>query len=202
MTEYLAGTTPLGPENVLAIFTGPITGTNFPGCGRISFAALSPLTEHWGQSSMGGFFGVAIKRAGWDGMLLTGASENHCYLFIEDDDIKIMDASDLWGSDTYQTESTLRERHPRSEVVCIGPAGENQFPMASISQRPGKLAGRCGMGAVLGSKNVKAVVVRGTGSIKLADRKEFNELVSRAVEIIATNPGAQAYSAVRNGVHG
>jgi len=191
-----AGTAPLAPENVLAIFTGPITGTSFPGCGRVSFAALSPLTEHWGQSSMGGFFGLAMKRAGWDGMLLTGASENPCYLVIEDDAIKIMDASDLWGTDTYLTESTLRERHPRSEVVCIGPAGENQLPMASVSQRPGKLAGRCGIGAVLGSKNLKAVVVRGTGSIKLADRKEFNELVSRAVEIIATNPGAQAYSAL------
>jgi len=188
------GTAPLAPENVLAILTGPVTGTNFPGSGRISLAALSPLTDHWGQSSMGGFFGVGLKRAGWDGLLLTGAAENPCYVMIKDDDIQIMDASDLWGRDTYETEAMLRKRHPRSEVMCIGPAGENQFPMASIAQRPGNLGGRCGMGAVLGSKNVKAVVVLGTGRIKLADRKEFNDLVSRAVEIIKTNPGAQAFA--------
>jgi len=188
------GTAPLAPENVLAILTGPLTGTNFPGCGRVSLAALSPLTDHWGQSSMGGFFGLALKRAGLDGLILTGASENPCYLLIEDDDIKIMDASDLWGRDTYETEAMLRERHPRSEVMCIGPAGENQFPMASVSQRPGKLAGRCGMGAVLGSKKIKAVVVRGTGRVKLADANEFKQLVSRALEIIDTHPAAQAFS--------
>ncbi|MCP4515072.1 MAG: aldehyde ferredoxin oxidoreductase family protein, partial [Delftia sp.] len=185
---------PLGPENVLGILTGPLTGTNFPGCGRVSLCALSPLTQGWGQSSMGGYFGAALKRAGWDGILLTGAAQAPSYLLLQDGEAQILDASELWGLDTYETHALLRQRHPRFEVACIGPAGENLSPIAAVAHRPGKLAGRCGMGAVLGSKKIKAVLVRGSGKLELADRKGYDELVSRANEILSSNPQAQLYA--------
>jgi aldehyde:ferredoxin oxidoreductase len=185
---------PLGPENVLAILTGPLTGTRFPGCGRVSICALSPLTARWGQSSMGGYFGATLKRAGWDGMLLKGAAETPGYLLIEDGAAQIVAASDIWGLDTYETHALLRQRHPRFEVACIGPAGENLLPIAAVAHRPGKLAGRCGMGAIMGSKKIKAVVVRGSGKLELADGPGYDELVARAVEILKTNSQAQLYA--------
>ena len=185
---------PLGPGNVLGIFAGPMTGIRFPGCGRVSVCALSPLTEGWGQSSMGGHFGTALKRAGWDGVLLSGAARTPSYLLIEDGEAQVVDASDLWGLDTYETEAILRERHPRFEVMCIGPAGENLCPLSGIAHRRGKLAGRCGMGAVLGSKAIKAVVVRGSGKVNIVDRHALDELLSRHAEIIETHPQAQPYS--------
>ena len=185
---------PLGPENVLGIFTGPMTGTRFPGCGRVATCALSPLTGGWGQSLMGGYLGVALKRAGWDGILLGGAAKTPIYLLVEDGGTQIVDASDLWGLDTYETEAVLRERHPRFEVASIGPAGENLSPMSGVAHRRGEFSGRCGMGAVLGSKKVKAVVVRGSGKVNVADRHAFDDLISRHAEILETHPQAQSHS--------
>ena len=185
---------PLGPENVLAVMTGPLTGTNYPGCGRLSICALSPLTGLWGQSIMGGFFGVAVKKAGWDGILIEGAVATPHYLLIENEQAQLLPADDLWGLDTYETESLLRDRHPRAEQVCIGPAGENLVPMACIAQRPGKLAGRTGMGAVMGSKNLKAVVVHGSLPLRWADQPSLNQLVARANEILRTHSQAEMYS--------
>lgn len=185
---------PLGPENVLAVITGPLTGTNYPGCGRVAICALSPLTGLWGQSIMGGFFGVAIKKAGWDGLLIEGAAATPHYLLIENDQVQLLPADDLWGLDTYETESLLRDRHPRAEQVCIGPAGEKLVPMACIAQRPGKLAGRTGMGAVMGSKNLKAIVVHGNLSLRWADQPSLNGLVARANEILRTHSQAEMYS--------
>jgi len=185
---------PLGPENVLGIFTGPLTGTRFPGSGRVSVCALSPLTEGWGQASMGGHLGTPLKRAGWDGVLLSGAAKTPSYLLIEDGQVQIIDASDLWGLDTYETEAILRERHPRFEVACIGPAGENLCPLSGIAHRRGELAGRCGMGAVLGAKKIKAVVVRGSGRVSVADSRAFDELLARHAEIIEAHPQTQSYS--------
>lgn len=190
-----ADANPLEPENVLAIFTGPMTGTNFPGCGRISLCALSPLTGHWGQSSMGGFLGVVIKRAGWDGFLIGGAAETPCYLLVDNDQVQIIDASDLWGLDTYETEALLRKRHSRCEVMCIGPAGENLVPMAAMAQRPGNLGARCGLGAILGSKKVKAVVVHGSSVFKVARRDAFASLIARHADIMTTHDQALLYSA-------
>lgn len=188
-----AGADPLGPENVLGIFTGPATGTHFPGAGRVAVCALSPLTHHWGQSIVGGSLGVAIKRAGWDGLLIEGKADSPCYLLVEDDQVQVLDAVDLWGLDTYRTHEVLRTRHSHSEVICIGPAGERQVPLASLMQRPGKSAGRCGMGAVLGSKNLKAVVVRGSGQVRTANRRAFDELVARHAEILPGITQTQAF---------
>ena len=189
-----AGADPLGPENVVGIFTGPITGTHFPGAGRVSVCALSPLTGHWGQSIAGGSLGVAIKRAGWDGILISGAAESPCYLLVENDQVQVKEASDLWGLDTFQTHALLRERHLHSEIICIGPAGEKLVPVASLMQRPGKSAGRCGMGAVFGSKNIKAIVVHGNGPVKIADRRAFDDLIARHAEILPELAQTQAYA--------
>jgi aldehyde:ferredoxin oxidoreductase len=188
-----ADTDPLGPENVLAVMTGPLTGTNYPGCGRVAICALSPLTGLWGQSIMGGFLGVSIKKAGWDGILIEGAAATPQYLLIENEEVQLLPAKDLWGLDTYKTESILRERHPRAEQFCIGPAGENLVPMACIAQRPGKLAGRTGMGAVLGSKNLKAVVVHGSLPLRWADQPSLNQLVVRANQILSSHPQTEMY---------
>jgi len=185
---------PLGSENVLAVMTGPLTGTNYPGCGRVAICALSPLTGLWGQSIMGGFFGVVIKKAGWDGILIEGKAATPHYLLIENDQVQLLPAKDLWGLDTYKTESLLRERHPRSEQVCIGPAGENLVPMACIAQRPGKLAGRTGMGAVMGSKNLKAIVIHGNLKLHWSDQSALTGLVTRANEILRTQSQAEMYS--------
>ena len=185
---------PLGPENVLAVMTGPLTGTNYPGCGRVAICALSPLTGLWGQSIMGGFMGVAIKRAGWDGILIEGAAAAPHYLLIENEQVHLLPAEDLWGLDTYETELLLRERYPRAEQVCIGPAGENLVPMACIAQRPGNLAGRTGMGAVMGSKNLKALVIHGNLPLRWADQPSLNQLVARANEILRTHSQAEMYS--------
>jgi len=185
---------PLGPENVLAVMTGPLTGTNYPGSGRVAICALSPLTGLWGQSIMGGYFGVAIKKAGWDGLLIDGAAASPHYLLIENEQVQLLHADDMWGLDTYETESLLRDRHPRAEQVCIGPAGENLVPMACIAQRPGKLAGRTGMGAVMGSKNLKAIVIHGNLPLHWADQSSLKALVGRANEILSTHSQAEMYS--------
>jgi aldehyde:ferredoxin oxidoreductase len=187
---------PLGPENVVAIFTGPVTGTHFPGVGRVALAALSPLTGLWGQSIMGGYLGLAIKRAGWDGFLLSGAAAQPIYLLVQDDQVQLMAANDLWGLDTYQTYAVLKERYPHAETTCIGPAGENLVPMASVMQRPGKTGGRTGIGAVLGSKKVKAIVVLGTGRVKIADRQAFDALLDRHAQVLSKSLQTQAYASL------
>ena len=185
---------PLGPDNVLAVFTGPVTGTHFPGVGRVALAARSPLTGLWGQSIMGGYLGVAIKKAGWDGILLHGAATKPGYLLVEDDQIQLLDASQLWGLDTYQTYAQLKDRYPRAETACIGPAGENLVPIASVMQRPGKSGSRCGIGAVFGSKKVKAIVIQGSGKVNIADRPAFDALLDRHAQILAKSLQVQAYA--------
>ena len=185
---------PLGAENVLAVFTGPVSGTHFPGVGRVVLAAQSPLTGLWGQSIMGGYLGVAIKKAGWDGFLIRGAASKPIYLLVEDGEIKLLDAGELWGLDNFKTHAILRERYPRAETACIGPAGENPVPIASVMQRPGKSGSRCGIGAVFGAKRLKAIVVLGSGRVNFADRQAFDALLERHSQILNKSLQVQAYA--------
>src|SRR5574341_79433 len=171
------GVDPLSPGNMITLVTGPVTGAPFPGVGRVVLCARSPLTGGWGESSMGGYLGSALKAAGYDGLMISGASESPVYLLVSGSGITLHDASPLWGHDTSETEQLLKERHgSRCEVISIGPAGENLVRFASATHRGGDSAGRCGMGALLGSKKVKAVVVDCSGEIEVADINALREL--------------------------
>jgi len=164
-------TDPLGPDNPLVFMTGPLVGTPMPSAGRCSVCALSPLTHLWGESNTGGFFGPELRFAGYDGIIITGQAERPIWLSIVEGRAELRDAADLWGSDSYETQGRVREAlgEPKARVACIGVAGENQVLMAAVMNDSGRAAGRTGMGAVMGSKNLKAIAVRGSAKVPLAD---------------------------------
>lgn len=167
-------TDPLGPDNVLCFFTGPLTGTAIPGSGRHSIAAKSPLTGIWGEASVGGYWGKELKRSGYDGIIVRGRAKKPVYIWINNGTAELRDAGHLWGKDTYETDELLRnETDQRAIVSCIGPAGEKLIPIAGIftDGREGRAAARCGLGAVQGSKNLKAIVVRGNSNIPVYDEQ-------------------------------
>ena len=175
---------PLSPDNPLIIMNGPITGTNLPGTSRFVACGRSPLTGIWGESACGGNFGAELKMAGWDGMIFKGASEKPLYLLIEGSDCKLLDASDLWGKDIYQATDVLKSRHKgerQAKVFVIGRAGENLVKFAGIGNDKGHFSGRTGMGALMGSKKLKAVVVRGSGACEPAWVDEYNALRSALI---------------------
>ncbi|MBN1315925.1 MAG: aldehyde ferredoxin oxidoreductase family protein [Anaerolineales bacterium] len=175
-----AGVDPLGPENVLMFMAGPMTGTGVSGS-RWGGIYKSPHTGAWARTLMGGDIGPELKHAGWDGMIITGKADKPVYLYIKDDEVEIRDAQALWGLDTHQTtlklEQEIGDRLVRS--MCIGPAGENLVKFACISSEYFRAMGRTGGGAVMGSKNLKAVAVRGTKAITVANLEKFWELVKR-----------------------
>ncbi|MBC7339544.1 MAG: aldehyde ferredoxin oxidoreductase family protein [Firmicutes bacterium] len=160
----LARLDPLDPACPLVFFTGPLTGSTVPGTARSVACALSPLTGIWGEANAGGNFGPALKGAGLDGLLIKGRAPGPCWLEVSEGTAVIHPADDLWGRDTYDTTTLLLARAPRGTlagVACIGPAGERGAPLAAIIHNRGHAFGRTGMGAVMGSKNLKAVAVWG-----------------------------------------
>ncbi len=177
-------TDPLGPDNPLVFMTGPLVGTAMPSAGRCSVCALSPLTRIWGESNTGGFFGPELRFAGYDGIIVTGQAEKPVWLSIVEGRAELHDGAGLWGSDSYVTQERVREAlgEPKARVACIGAAGENRVKMAAVMNDHGRAAGRTGMGAVMGSKNLKAIGVRGTAHVLLADSEGFKAV---AREIIA-----------------
>lgn len=175
---------PLSPENVLVVSAGPLGGTTWYGTGRVSLAARSPLTGLWGEASLGGYFGTQLKRAGFDAVLVRGVSPEPVVLVIDEGEPRLEPASDLWGKETYDAERDLRARYPNSRVITIGPAGERCVPMASLVHQYGNdVAARCGLGAVAGSKRLKALVARGTQGVPLADEPTFNALKRQALDL-------------------
>ncbi len=152
---------PLAPENPLIIMTGPLTGTRLPAANRWTVSARSPLTGIWGEANVGGSFGAELKFAGYDGIFITGRASQPVYLAIDADGAKLAPAAGIWGKDTYETDDLLAT--DGAKVLCIGPAGENLVRYACAGHGKHHYAGRAGMGAVMGSKNLKAVVVRGKG---------------------------------------
>jgi aldehyde:ferredoxin oxidoreductase len=154
---------PLGPENVLGFVTGPLTATPTPGSGRFTVVTKSPLTGAWADANAGGFWGPELKWAGYDGVFISGASPKPVYLFISGDKAEIRDASHLWGKDANETDDILQRElgRPQARVACIGPAGEACSLISGIVNERGRIAARSGVGAVMGSKRLKAVVVRG-----------------------------------------
>ncbi|MFO8101869.1 MAG: aldehyde ferredoxin oxidoreductase family protein [Dehalococcoidia bacterium] len=169
---------PLSGDNVMFVMTGPLGGLAMPGGSRFSVCAKSPLTDMWGESSCGGTFAAWLRSAGFDGIAITGASSKPVYLAIEDGKAQIKDAADLWGKGTYDTMDSLREQNggkTKASVLSIGPAGENKVRYAAIANEKRDFIGRTGMGAVMGSKKLKAIVAVGSGKVEAANADAFAE---------------------------
>jgi aldehyde:ferredoxin oxidoreductase len=172
-----AGVDPLGRDNTFGILTGPFTGTPVLGGSRYTVVGKSPLTGGWGDANSGGYFGPHMKFAGYDSVFFTGISEKPIYLFINNGKAELRDAAHLWGKDTYQTEDILKSELGKDvEVACIGPAGENLSLISAVMHNRGRATARSGLGAVMGSKKLKAVAVKGNVKVPLADEKRAKEL--------------------------
>ena len=156
------GLDPLSKENLLVLTTGPVTGTSVPTNGRMSLVTKSPLTNSIFYSNTGGFFGFNLKRCGCDGIIIEGMADSPKYLLVDGEKgILIKDASELWGLDTEETLSAIRKiEGEKSYMLMIGPAGENQVKISSIMNNSERAFGRGGVGAIWGSKNLKAIVVK------------------------------------------
>ncbi|MBI2832669.1 MAG: aldehyde ferredoxin oxidoreductase family protein [Chloroflexi bacterium] len=187
LERMIPGTDPLGPDNYLGFFTGPLTGTIAPFGNRYTVVGRSPLTMTWGDANSGGEFGPYLKFAGYDGILFRGIAAKPVYLLIDSGIPSLEDATHLWGKDTHETEKTLRSEYgDRSRVTCIGPSGEKLSLISCIITGCGRAAARSGLGAVMGSKRLKAIVVRGKPVLDVAEPDHALEL---ARQYIATLGG-------------
>lgn len=181
--QLTPSTDPLGPDNPLLFMTGPLVGTSMSSAGRYSACARSPLTGIWGEANSGGFFGPELRYAGYDGLWISGAAPHPVWLSIVDGKAELHDARDLWGSDIYDTQTRLREAlgDARARVACIGLAGEHQVKLAGIANDHGRFAARTGLGAVMGSKNLKAIAVRGTQKVPIHSPDEFKVITNKVL---------------------
>ncbi len=181
---------PLSPDNKLIFATGPLTGTGASTSGRYSVITKSPLTGALACSNSGGYFGPELKFAGWDMIIFEGKAEKPVYLTVFDDKAELHDASDLWGKSVWDTDAAIKARHqdPQMHVAAIGVAGENGVLYACVVNDLHRAAGRSGVGTVMGSKNLKAVAVRGTGGVRVNDPEAFLKAVNAAKAVLAENP--------------
>ncbi|MEE8413925.1 MAG: aldehyde ferredoxin oxidoreductase family protein [Dehalococcoidales bacterium] len=181
------GVDALGPDNMFGLITGPLTGTPANTGARYTVVCKSPLTGGWGDANSGGIFGPTLKFAGYDGVFFTGISDKPVYLFINNGKAELRDAASLWGKDVYETEDMLREELGKgTEVVCIGPSGEKLSLISCVITEKGAAAGRSGVGAVMGSKKLKAVAVKGDQKVPLADEERANTLRRDHVKALRT----------------
>ena len=186
------GVDPLGPENVLIIAPGALTGTSAPSAARFVVAARSPLTGILGDANSGGFVGAILKRAGYSLILIHGQSTQPVYLRIDDDQVKLCDARHLWGMDVHETTDAIQQEDGRGfRVAAIGPAGENLVRIASVISDREHAAARTGVGAVMGSKNLKAIAVRSRRDFPYRDAMAFDDLVDELLEIERNDQRAQ-----------
>ena len=178
----------MSPANLLVFAVGPSTATSVPTAGRFVVITKSPTTGTIFDSHAGGYFGAQLRRAGFAAVIFHGKSDNPVYLWINDDEVEIRDASKIWGKDTYATtDALLEETDPKAQVACIGPAGENLGLMAAIMTDKHRAAGRGGVGAVMGSKNLKAIVAKGTGTAGVHDPERLKTAVERSRRLIKKN---------------
>jgi aldehyde:ferredoxin oxidoreductase len=195
--EVSAGVDPLGPDNKLIFFTGLLTGTISPSASRYSVVAKSPLTGIWAQSSSGGRWGVDLKLSGFDGLIFEGQSSKPVYLQIDDGKAELVSAGDLWGRNVNDTTRLINEgEKTRYNIACIGTAGENLVKYAAVMNDLHRAVGRCGLGAVMGSKNLKAVAVKGSRKIKIADPELFRNTAKMQIELLGESilgAGLQGY---------
>jgi len=184
---------PLSEENMLLIGVGPVTGSLFSTSAYMTISGKSPLTGILGDSAAGGFFGPEIKYAGYDQLVITGKSDTLSYLYICDDHVEIRDAAHLKGCDIFQTTSMIRKelKDNNAQIAAIGPAGENLVRFSIVACNNSRVCGRTGMGCLFGSKNLKAVVVRGTGMVSVADPLAFMDICKTIDNRIMKHPEFQ-----------
>ncbi|MFO7951583.1 MAG: aldehyde ferredoxin oxidoreductase family protein [Bacillota bacterium] len=189
------GTEPLSKDNLLVIATGPLSGHLLPGSGKTHFGALSPATGGYGDSNLGGHFGPALKYAGYDCLVLEGAAEQLSTIIIDDDRIRVTEDENLRGRGAIETEKELKNRLGEDfQIITIGPAGENEVVFACISHDFGRQAGRTGIASVLGSKNIKAVAVRGTKSLPVYDPAGAQKKGEEMYKVCYSKPGFKTWT--------
>jgi aldehyde:ferredoxin oxidoreductase len=185
------GVDPLGPENILGFTAGTLPGTKTPASGRYMAICKSPLTGGWGDANSGGYFGSELKAAGWDAIFVSGQAPSPQYIMIADGNIEIRDAAHLWGKDTIETESVLRNELGDSKlrVATIGPASERLSLISGIVNDKGRIAARSGVGAVMGAKKLKAVAVRGAGKVGVVHQDTLDRLRKTFLNQMREMPG-------------
>lgn len=190
------GIDPLSPDNVLLIGAGLLTGIPALGSGRCDIAAKSPITGAIGDSNIGGFFAPEMRMAGFDHLVIKGKAEKPVYLWIHNEEIEILDASHLWGKDTFETQALIRSDHGDEEIksLVIGKAGENLVRFANVRTGMKNAAGRTGMGCVMGSKNLKAVAARGTMDIKFTHPEQLLDYCKEMIDMVMKNRYSRAAS--------
>lgn len=173
---------PLSEINPLIFATGPITGTIRPSSGRYSVSGISPLTRIWGEGTSGGFFCISLRNCGYDAIIITGKSTTPIYLYINDGNFEFKDASNVWGKDCYEAQELIKKdlNNSKVKVACIGLAGENLVKYAAIINDEGRAVGRCGLGAIMGSKKLKALAIIGSKRVEIADNKIGKEIRRKA----------------------
>ncbi len=175
--ELEKGVDPLSEKNKLIFAAGPLTGLPLPSSGKLVVAAKSPLTGGYGDGNLGTMAAVNLRKAGYDVVILENKSETPCYIYINDDNVEILDASELWGKDTFEAQDILEKKYGKDAgILLIGPAGERMIKISTIISQKGRAGGRPGMGAVMGSKNVKAIVIKGTKEIPVYDMEKLKEM--------------------------
>jgi aldehyde:ferredoxin oxidoreductase len=181
---------PLSPDSLLLLAVGPLTGSLLTASAYFTISGRSPLTGILGDSAAGGHFGPELKAAGWDQLVITGRAERPCWLLLADERAELRDAGRLWGLDTWQTARAIKAElgDPAVQVAAIGPAGENLVKFASVASSGSRMSGRTGMGALFGSKNLKAVAVRGTGGVRPADPEAYQALCRQIDGRILAHP--------------
>ncbi len=184
--ELPKGIDPLGPDNKIIYMSGPLTGTMSPSSGRFSAVTKSPLTGLWGSANSGGRWGLDLKKSGYDGLIIEGVSTDPVYLVIDDGECSLIDAQHLWGLNVRETTRLIKEEHgSKFNVSCIGVAGEKLVKYAAVMNDVHRALGRCGFGAVMGSKNLKGIAVKGSQKIRVADKQAFGEAAKQARNFIS-----------------
>jgi aldehyde:ferredoxin oxidoreductase len=193
--EIVPGIEPYDPENILMAATGPLTGHFLPASGKTHFGTKSPATGGYADSNTGGHFGPQLKYAGYDVLVISGKAKSPSYLFISDDTVEIRQAAEYWGQGSITAEKELKAKLGNDfQIITIGPAGENRVRYACISHDFGRQAGRTGVGAVMGSKNLKAIAVKGTGSIPVADLPKAYAKGKEAYQKVKAKPGFEGWT--------
>jgi aldehyde:ferredoxin oxidoreductase len=177
---------PLSPEAPLLFMTGPMTGTSGPTTGRFVVCGKGPATGLWAESNVGGFWGTELRTAGYDGLWITGKAERPIYLWLNGNNLQVRSAAHLWGQNTYTTQDKIKEEigEKSAHVLTIGPAAEKQVLFASMMCDHGRMAGRTGLGAVMGAKNLKAIAVHGTNPIPVFDLAKYAPLRSESNRVL------------------